>query len=102
MNTQKDPMNPNNITDLTQRRQSCAMMVKTVNAQRALTFCHTHNLTPIHVNIDTETQTPIIMIDPPEDPNLLTDPVNVGSSMMAKQLRFAGQPIAELIWLRLQ
>lgn len=102
MSTQKDPMNPNNITDLTQRRQSCAMMDKTVNAQRALTFCITHNLTPINVNIYAETPTPIIMIDPPEDPNLLTDPVNIGSSMMSKQLRFSGLPIADLIWLSLQ
>ncbi|PIP98526.1 MAG: hypothetical protein COW76_20405 [Shewanella sp. CG18_big_fil_WC_8_21_14_2_50_42_11] len=90
------------VTDLHQKRAACDMIYKTANAQRAIAFCDAHDLTPLHITVDVDTDTPIITIEPPEDDRLLTNPVQLGSSMMCKQLRFSGMPIAELIWPRIE
>lgn len=91
----------NKITDLNQKRTSYSMLYKTVNAQRAIAFCDSHDFTPIHINVDESTDVPIITILSPaiNDP-IFTAAIEVGSKMMSKQITFAGQPIADLIWTK--
>lgn len=86
------------VTDLNQKRAACDMMFKVSNAQRAIAFCDAHDLTPLHIDVDLDTDIPVITIEPPEYSNLLIDPIPVGDNMMTKQLRFAGMPVADLVW----
>ncbi|MDG4811683.1 hypothetical protein P8629_01560 [Hydrogenovibrio sp. 3SP14C1] len=89
-----------NITDLVQKRNVYGLITKSYNVQRAIAYCDEKGLNPLAASIDKSTKLPIITIESPEAGHQIVEKATqTGSNMMTTQITFAGQPIADLIWV---